>query len=84
MKLYVEKGTDKEISTWNMYELVFQDMVESYLADMNYTEEKLTLSASEIKEIANKLLFKSEYMRETINETIDAHIGNLLNKRSDK
>lgn len=84
MKIYVEKGTDKELNTWNMYELVFQDMVESYLEDMNYTEEKLTLSVSEIKEIANKLLFKSEFMWETINETIDTHIGNLLNKRSDK
>ena len=80
------------IDILKMYDLVFQDIVKCYLEDFNceyeedeedeeyeeYEEEKekINLTDSEIKEIAHKLIYKSEYMWETINE----HISNYIKK----
>lgn len=78
-KIYVEKGTNKELNILGMYDLVFQDMVKCYLD--NFEENELSLTESEIKEIAYQMIYKNEYIWEIINETIDIYIGNILNER---
>ena len=70
-----------------MYDLVFQDMVKCYIEDNNHIgneDNLIKLNEREIKEIANKLIYKSEYMWEIINETIDVHIGLLLQEKERK
>ena len=82
MKKYIEVGTDRELSTWGLYEEVFQDMVESYIADVNYdSEEKLELTKGEVREVANKLLYKSEYLWEIIDEHVTTYIDDVLKDR---
>lgn len=60
-----------------MYELVFQDMVKTYLE--NLEEDKIEIiSVDDIKDIAYKLIYKNEYVWEIINETIDTYISNII------
>ena len=85
MRLFIDKETNKEYSTWGLYEVIFQDMVECYIADVNYEEEKITLTENEIKKIAHELIYKCEPLWEHINESIDYRVGCILNERkSDK
>ena len=68
-----------------MYDLVFRDIVKCYLEDINCVdEEEITLSESEINEIAHKLIYKNEYIWEIIHETIDCYIGKIINERGEK
>lgn len=65
----------EEISILNMYDLVFEDAVKCYLADINYEgDKKIELSKEEIKEVAHRLIYKQEYMWEIINECIRSEI----------
>jgi hypothetical protein len=60
-----------------MYELVFQDIVKTYLE--NLEEDKIEMiSVDDIKDIAYKLIYKNEYVWEIINETIDTYINNII------
>lgn len=68
------------METIDMYKEVFKDCVECYLDGME-EEDKVKLSEKDIKDIAYKLIFESEYMWETINETIDYLIGKKLIER---
>ena len=88
LRIFIDKETNKEYSTWNLYEFIFQDMVECYIADMNYSkeednEEKITLTENEIKEIAHKMVYKCEPLWEYINETIDYLVGRILSERDE-
>lgn len=74
MEKYINSKTKEEISILGMYDLVFQDAVKCYLADVNYEEEKLNLSEDDIKNIAYRLIYKREYMWEVINECIESEI----------
>lgn len=67
------------MSMIDMYNLVFEDMVKCYLE--NFEENELSLTESEIKEIAYKMIYKNEYLWEIINETIDNYIGRILLER---
>lgn len=67
------------MSMIDMYDLVFEDMVKCYLENF----DGLSLTESEIKEIAKKMIYKNEYLWETINEIIDYYIGNILNERKE-
>lgn len=80
-KVYVEKDTNKELNILGMYDLVFQDMVKCYLED--FEENKLSLTESEIKEIAYKMIYKNEYLWEIINETINNYIGIIKEKEEE-
>lgn len=65
----------EEINILDMYDLVFQDIVKSYLEDINYeNEDKIILADNEIKKIAHKMIYKNEYIWEIINETIENEI----------
>jgi hypothetical protein len=66
-----------------MYDAVFKDMVLNYIENMGEDNE-ITLSEEEINDIANKLIFKSEYIWEVINETIDLYIYKTLLERNKK
>lgn len=64
----------------DMYKKVFEDCVECYLEDKEEEDiEKIT--KEDIKEIAYKLVFKSEYMWEVINETIGVYIDLCLQEK---
>lgn len=83
---YVIKRLE-EINILGMYDLVFQDMVKCYIEDNNYVGNEdnfIELNEREIKEIAKKLIYKSEYMWEVINETIDVYVGLLLQEKERK
>lgn len=76
-----------EISILGMYDLVFQDMIKCYIKENNYIGNEdnfIELNEREIKEIANKLIYRSEYMWEVIKETIDVHVGLLLQEKERK
>jgi hypothetical protein len=63
------------------YKIVFEDMVKTYLNDL---EDKVELTDNEIKQIAFNLLYKHETLWEYINEHIDYEIGKVLLERKDK
>lgn len=65
-----------------MYDLVFQDMVECYLENME-EEDKLKVSEETIKEIAYKMIYKNEYLWEIINDTIDTYLGQYIEEEED-
>lgn len=75
----------KNIDILKMYELVFknevQDYIESLNSDLEENEKALTLTEDEKDIIAHKLVFKNEYLWETIHEIIDYEIGYILNER---
>ena len=71
----------EELSLIDMYDLVFEDCVKCYLENFNENEDKLTLTDKEIKRIANKIVYKNEYVWEIINETIDMYIREILRER---
>lgn len=60
-----------------MYELVFQDMVKTYLENLEEAKIEI-ISVDDIKDIAYKLIYKNEYVWEIINETIDTYISNII------
>ena len=66
-----------------MYDLVFQDMVQCYTEDME-EEDKVYLTEDEKKEIAKKMIYKNEYLWEIINSTIDDYIGDILRERGEE
>lgn len=74
---------DKDIL--KMYDLVFEDAVQCRIEDMNYDLEEnepiKTLTDAEKQIIVHNLIYKSDYMWEIINETIDWEIQNAINKR---
>ena len=74
MVKYVNKETNEELKIWEMYEIVFEDMVKCYIED--YADEE-KVSESDIKHIAKKLIYKSEYLWEVIHEHIQNEIDNL-------
>ena len=65
-----------------MYDLVFQDMVECYLENME-EEDKLKVSEETIKEIAYKMIYKNEYLWEIINDTIDTYLGQYIEEEEE-
>ena len=65
-----------------MYDLVFQDMVECYLENME-EDDKLKVSEETIKEIAYKMIYKNEYLWEIINDTIDTYLGQYIEEEED-
>lgn len=67
-----------------MYDLVFEDIVKSYIDDLNYKEDKINLTEEEIKGIAHKMIYKNEYIWEIINEVINNYIEDILEKRENK
>jgi hypothetical protein len=82
-KLIVEKLEEKQ-DVDNMYNLVFQDMVQDYIESLNYdlveNKEYLTLTEQEKQKVAIKL-YRNEYLQDVINEIIDYNIGNILIER---
>lgn len=74
---------EKELSLIDMYDLVFEDCVKCYLENNNYVgnENYIDLTDKEIKRIANKMVYKNEYIWEIINEVIDMYIGEILRER---
>jgi hypothetical protein len=74
MVKYVNKETNEELKIWEMYEIVFEDMVKCYIED--YADEE-KVSESDIKHIAKRLVYKSEYLWEVIHEHIQNEIDNL-------
>lgn len=67
-------NNDKDIL--KMYDVVFEDIVKTYIEDFgyNYENEKLEITEEEkknvIKEIAHDLIYDAEYLWETIYEHI--------------
>lgn len=69
-----------------MYNLVFRDMVKCYLED--YEDEdyedlgikKEDITDSVINEVAYRLIYKSEYLWETINDHINMYLENYFRK----
>ena len=63
------------------YDLVFQDIVRNYAEDIDEDDELYEkakkLSKDDIKIIADKLIYKNEYIWEIIHETIANYIENL-------
>ena len=88
-KLYDElehnKKQKENENVLKMYELVFknevQDYIESLNMDLEENEKALTLTEDEKDIIAHKLVFKNEYLWETIHETIDYEINYILKER---
>jgi hypothetical protein len=87
------KEVEQEIKNYDtdilkMYELVFkrevQDYIESLNSDLEVNKEYLTLTDDEKDIIAHKLVFKNDYLWQTIHETIDYEIGHILNERRGK
>lgn len=70
---------------YEMYELVFQDMVKCYLENLDKeTLEELKITQGDIEIIAYKMIYKNEYLWEVINDTIDAYLGcNLINDKEE-
>ena len=71
-----------------MYDLVFQDMVQCYIENLNTDLEEnegaLSITEDEKKEIAYKMIYKNEYLWEIINDTIDNYIGDILRERGEE
>lgn len=71
-----------------MYDLVFQDMVQCYIENLNMdleeNQEYLTITEEEKKTIAYKMIYKNEYLWEIINDTIDTYINDILRERESK
>ena len=60
-----------------MYMEVFKDCVNCYLDNME-EEDKIKISEKEIEKIANKIIYKNDYVWEVIDETINMYIGDIL------
>lgn len=71
-----------------MYDLVFQDMVQCYIENLNMdleeNKEYLKISEDDKKTIAYKMIYKNEYLWEIINDTIDTYIRDILRERESK
>ena len=66
----------ENIDILKMYDLVFEDCVKSYLENLT-EEERSKISQKDIKIIVHNLIYKSEYMWEVINETIQVELDYL-------
>jgi len=75
-KAIVEKLEEK-LDILKMYDLVFQDMVESYIDGME-EEDKIKIDSKDIKEIAYKMIYKNEYIWEIINDTINIYLEDYI------
>lgn len=68
---YGKRGVNMEML--EMYQKVFEDMVKCRLEDLE-AYEGIKLSKEQIKRIAYKLIYDSDYLWEQINDTIDIYI----------
>lgn len=67
------------METLKMYDLVFTDIVKNYVDDYNYSsDDKITITEEDIKEIAHKLIYKNEYIWQIINETINVYLEDYI------
>ncbi len=66
----------ENIDILKMYDLVFEDFVKCYLENLT-EEERNKISEEDIKTIVHNLIYKSEYMWEVINETIQVELDYL-------
>ena len=77
-----------ENSIYKMYDLVFEDIVQNYIECLNEdaedNKEKLTLTESEKKKVAHKLIYNNDYLWETIHEIVDYEIGRIINNRKEE
>ena len=73
---------NSEKNILEMYDLVFEDCVKCVME--NFDEEELeekNLTDDEIKTIAHRLIYKNDYLWETINEIIYNEIDYAIEQR---
>ena len=73
--------SDKDII--EMYALVFRDMVRRYLEDEDLDIDRDKVDESIIRRVAYDLIYKSEYLWETINEHIEMYLEKYLGEEND-
>ena len=68
-----------------MYDVVFKDMVDCYLENYNQDLEEYQkyreITEEEKQHIAYRLIYKSEYLWDVINDTIEIELQDILKEK---